>query len=153
VHEVEIGAGTVDARVAQVTLIAGKKTTITAEVLPPTKVEPPTLPRQVAPRPRSFPSAWLVGGAAVSLAAMALPLAFAVDAKNKRDAADTLGAGSTGYPDAVDRFNDARTRYALSWAVPGALALATAAVVLVKILSEPPKTEHAWDRSWARVAF
>jgi hypothetical protein len=141
-HEIELYTGTTTARKTRVVLTAGVTTSVALDAeTPPPPATTPTSPQPQPPPPkerpheRSFPTAWLIGGAAVTLASCALPLAFALDTGSKRDDANALGTGSVGYADATKRFEDARTRYEISWAVPATFAVATAVIVVVQLLT------------------
>jgi hypothetical protein len=150
-HEVELYSGTARARRVKVVLVAGstKQLALEAAALAP---RPP--PAAALASPAHFPTGWLIAGLAVTAASCALPLGFALDVKAKRNDAEALGSGHTGYVDAVSRFGDARTRYEISWLVPGALALATAAIVIVQSLSgKAEATTARGSLGWTRVAF
>jgi len=60
----------------------------------------------------------------------ALPLGLLAVAGGKRDDAEALGAGHTGYADARSSYETARTAYYVSYALPAALGLTTAVVWL-----------------------
>jgi tetratricopeptide (TPR) repeat protein len=86
----------------------------------------------VPPKRSTFPTTWLLVGAGATVASLALPIALAFRTQNKRDAAEQLGAGNTAYGGARDDYESARTLYYVSYALPAALAAATAIVVLIK---------------------
>jgi hypothetical protein len=79
-----------------------------------------------------FPTTWLLVGAGATLASFALPVALALRTQAKQDDAEQLGAGNTAYAGARDDYDSARTLYYASYALPLALATATAIVVAVK---------------------
>lgn len=156
-HEVELYTGTARARRVRVTLVAGMTKELALEAATPAKDNATTLRPGPSPAPAaetsSFPTAWLMGGLAVTVASCALPIAFGLDAGSKRNDALALGPGSAGYADATQRFDDARTRYQVSWAIPGALALATTVVVLVLVISDRRHGDRAWGTKWTRATF
>jgi tetratricopeptide (TPR) repeat protein len=144
-HEIELHAGTARARRVRHTVVAGATKDVTPE---PSVTTTPTS-QAVEPQPKaapgtaSFPTAWLIGGLAVTAASSVLPLAFGLDAKSKRDDADALGPGHTGYAAAANDFDDARSRYQISWVLPGALAAATAAIVIIQIVTDKRPSSSA----------
>jgi hypothetical protein len=153
-HEVELYSGTARARRVRVALVAGSAKQLALDAVLEAPPRAPNPPMDTTASPARFPTGWLVAGLAVTAASCALPIAFAVDASNKRGDAEALGAGHSGYADAVNRFNDARTRYEVSWVLPGALALATAAIVIVQSMGgSSARTTARESLNWTRVAF
>lgn len=106
----------------------------------PSPPEPPPPPGSEAPPRRptvedrraepTTPAMRVYVGAAATVASFALPTALFFVADGKRDDADALGAGHSRYADARSTYETWRTAYYVSYAVPVALALTTAALWL-----------------------
>jgi tetratricopeptide (TPR) repeat protein len=149
-HEIELNAGTTRASKRRVELVAGKVTEIALDTpKPSTPSAPPPPPRAT----RSFPTAWLVGGAIATAASFALPIGFAFDTKSKRDSAGAISTSDPRYPVAVGDFEDARTRYEVSYILPAALAVATAVVVVVIMKLPSDSSDRAKGPRWLRGTF
>jgi hypothetical protein len=133
-HVFELHAGTANAKQARVRAVAGSTTDLNV---------PDLAAKSPEPKASEFPTAWLVGGAALTTAAAALPIALAIHTGNERDDAEALGVTSSRYPDAVDSFEGARTAYWISYALPAALAATTAIVVVLK-MPRSASTGGAW---------
>jgi hypothetical protein len=103
-----------------------------ADLAPPPR--PPEIrPPVVAPQPieaPTFPTGWVLAGAGLTAVSFAIPIALGVDAWNQAQSAAALGRGHTGYADAVDDYESARTRYYAIYAVPAVLGAATLAVAI-----------------------
>jgi hypothetical protein len=134
-HVFELHAGTANAKQAVVRAVAGVANDLNVPDLGAKSPEP---------KAAEFPTAWLVGGAALTAASAALPIALAIHTGNERDDAEALSVTSSHYPDAVASFEDARTAYWISYALPAAIAVATAIVVVLKM----PRSEKAGG-AWA----
>lgn len=135
-HEVELFVGTDHMRQLTVDVEAGK----TAEISttppdvpnPPVEVAPPTpAPRNPAPQSTAT-STWIWVGAGATVASVALPLTTFFVASNDRDKASALGPGNSGYATANSHYETWRTAYYASYALPAALALATAAYAIFR---------------------
>ena len=142
-HEIELSPGSPQSRRVTLHVDAGVVLDVEAEADAP-KATPPTAPLP-APREkeeprRAFPTAWLLVGAGVTVAAAALPTALGLRASAKHDDAERLGVGNTAYASAVDEFGKARTAYYFSYALPAAFAVATAVVVVLKLSARPSGT-------------
>jgi hypothetical protein len=66
-----------------------------------------------------------LAGAGLTVASLALPIGLYFLADGKREAANDLGPGHTGYDDARSTYDRWRTIYTVSWALPATLALVT----------------------------
>lgn len=94
-------------------------------------VKPPPPPqRPILLDTPTFPTAWVIAGGALTAVSFAIPIALGVDAWNEANAAAALGRGHTGYADALDAYEGARTRYYATYAVPAVLGAATIAVAI-----------------------
>jgi tetratricopeptide (TPR) repeat protein len=142
-RDVEIGTGSSRARRVQVSVVAGGSVDVDASLASPAPAAVQTLgePTVEASQPpeaaHRFPTAWLLVGAGATAASFALPIALALRAQSKRDEAASLGIGNTGYAAALRDYEGARTDYYVSYALPGAIALATAIVVVLQAASTP----------------
>jgi len=103
-----------------------------ADLAPPPR--PPEIrPPVVAPQPidaPTFPTGWVLAGAGLTAASFAIPIALGADAWNQARSAAALGRGHTGYAEALDDYEAARTRYYAIYAVPAVLGAATLAVAI-----------------------
>ena len=70
----------------------------------------------------------------VALSVAAGAAAFIAVRKGLREDADAVGAFETGYPAALDAYDEARTMYLASWAVPGTLAAVTLGLLVVDVV-------------------
>lgn len=131
-HSVEIGVGTARARTVRVEVKAGAR--VEVDATSPAIAEPspaskrPTTTTTTAGGGGLSP--WVLTGAALTVASFALPIALYVGASDERAAAVDLGRGHAEYAAAVASYDDARTLYAISYALPATLALATGAIWL-----------------------
>ena len=91
--------------------------------------EAPPPPR--AAEPPRFPFLAVGIGVAATGLSFALPIALRGHAADARATAAALGAGQTGYADALGIYEGARTRYYASFALPAALGAITAGVAIV----------------------
>lgn len=142
-HAIELFSGSSDARTVVVRLTAG--TSQTVDTTPPAAPLAPATVVLVAPPeiPPQFPTALVLGGGILAAASFVLPIGLGIRATEARESALALGPGHTGYLAAAQRFDDARTTYAASFALPAALGLATlatAAVSLVRVRTYRPQT-------------
>jgi hypothetical protein len=98
---------------------------------PPTPAPQPTAPLQVPAdlvhpaRADRSPPTWLWVGVGATVLSAAAPVGLYVVAQGKRDAADAFGPGNSAYAGALASYNDWRTAYYVSYALPAALGLAT----------------------------
>lgn len=129
-HSVEVFVGTSRAKMVRVEVVRGEQ--VEVDTTPPDEPPPPvTPPRDPVPERATATSArttWLLVGGGVTLASLALPLSLFGVASGKRDDAEALGEGHTGYADAKSSYDSAKTVYAVSYALPVALGLTTAIV-------------------------
>ena len=138
-HTVELFTGTNRVKTIRLDVVRGE--TVEVDTTPP--VEPPTAAPGVAPNPQpkpedtpheakagGGPSTLVLVGAGVTIASVAVPIAFYFVAHGKRNDAAVLGQGNSGYADAVSSYDKWRTIYLVSYALPATLALVTAGVWL-----------------------
>jgi len=129
-YELKMGEG-VREKTASLELERGELFTAVAEQLPP----PPAPPAKPPPPYQApIPLSVLITGGALSTALVALPLGLFFRAKGLREDADAVGAFETGYPAALDAYDEARTMYLASWAVPGTLAAVTLGLLVVDVV-------------------
>ena len=148
-HDVEVGTGTSRAHHVQVTVAAGRTVDVpTDDVALPSQAPTNSSPAPVVALPqksaRHFPMGWVLVSAGTTLASAALPIVLGLRASSKRDDAQQMGAGSTGYAQAVSDYGDARSLYYYSYAVPALLGAVTATIVvlgLVNSASSDARTE------------
>jgi tetratricopeptide (TPR) repeat protein len=141
-HEVEVGTGTSRAHTVKVIVKAGTTVEVATDDLapPPAPVVPaPAAPPLPGPSPAvpaaaHFPTAWVIVGAGLTVASAALPIALGLHASSQRQAAEEMGAGSTGYTAAVSDFHSTRTLYYASYVAPGLVAAVTATIATVGLL-------------------
>jgi tetratricopeptide (TPR) repeat protein len=133
-HILELFVGTDHARTMTIEVEAAKSIDIDTSPPPtPGAAPPPASAQGPAPEKASPPSntvVWVLGGATV--VSLAAPIALYFVASGKSDDASALGAGNTGYADARATYVSWRTGYYVSYALPAALALATAAVLVLR---------------------
>lgn len=112
---------------------------------PPAPTASPPIPTAAPPAPgppppaahaegATFPTAVVLIGVGLTGASLALPLVLRGEATSRGDEARALGAGHTGYPEAVEAFESARTAHDVSWILPVALATATVTVAVVGLV-------------------
>jgi tetratricopeptide (TPR) repeat protein len=132
-HELQLFVGTAHARTITVNVERG--TTQEVDATPP---DPPAVPQPailsqapasdpLPPQADRSPSPWLWLGAGATVLSVAAPVGFYLAAHAKRDEADALGPGNTAYAQALGSYNDWRTAYYASYALPAVLAAATVA--------------------------
>jgi hypothetical protein len=137
-HRVEIVGKGAAARVERVVVAAGATQRVdTSDPTPPPAPAPaPVPPAPPAPEPppksepRAFPTAIVLVGAGLTAASFALPIALWRVAAGKRDDADALGVGHTGYASAREDFESARTAQYASYALPAGLGAITLGVAI-----------------------
>jgi tetratricopeptide (TPR) repeat protein len=100
-----------------------------APVSPPRPVPPPPEPKTAADEPE-FPLAVVLVGAGLTIASFAIPIGLWFVARDERNEATALGAGHTGYAEARDEFDSARTRYLATYAVPAGLGAITLGIAI-----------------------
>jgi hypothetical protein len=132
-HEIELYAGTANAKRSTVHATAGAISELMVPELPPREKKDAAPPRVEEER---FPTGWLIGGAAVTIASGALPLFLGLRASSKRDDAEAINPASARYAGAREDFEGARSAYQLSFIVPAVLAAATAVIVIIKLPSK-----------------
>jgi hypothetical protein len=137
VHTVELFVGTDRSRVVNIEVT--KAGEVEVETTPPgttpetgpttapdptTPSSPPSAPRERAPgEPRSKTWFWI--GAGATALSTALPIALHTLASGRADDARALGVGHSGYDAARSDYDDSRTLYYASWALPVTLAVVT----------------------------
>lgn len=124
----------------------------------------PAPPPAIAPAPTSVPTTppppeeppsfpWIpVGiGAGLTAAGFILPAVMFQRGRSKHQQADELGAGHSGYADARDDYDAARTAYEVSYALPAALGAITAGVAIYGVVHvatwAPADDRAAHDRT------
>jgi len=136
-HTVELFVGTSHVKTVRLEVVRGETvdvetsrpdepTVAPSEPKPPPKREPEGPAREAAPG--RGPSTLVLVGAGVTIASVAVPVAFYFVARGKRDDATALGQGNTAYAHAVSTYDTWRTIYLVSYALPATLALVTAGV-------------------------
>ncbi|MEZ4225216.1 MAG: hypothetical protein R3B13_29970 [Polyangiaceae bacterium] len=149
-HRVVFAEGSPEKSVQEVTLEAGKETRLAPPESPtppptsePRQSEPEKPKRKAETEPRQFPTLWVIGGAAATLATGALSTVLYLDAKDRRDEAAALGAANPGYPTAKDDYESAGRLYQYSLVLPAVFAVATATIVVVHVASsgDEPATQ------------
>lgn len=148
-HEVELDVGAEGAEIVPVEGKAGQRVVLTPRsgepvAPPPPSVSPPPLEPAVNDE-SDFPTGWVVAGAALTAASFALPIALLARADGKRDDAAALGAGHTGYAEAREDFDSARTAYHVSYLVPAVLGAATITIAIVGVAGSSGDGSAAWQ--------
>lgn len=115
----------------EITLEKGQLFTLTATQLPP---PPPPPPKPPPPYRPPVPVSLLILGGSLSAATLALPAGLFVRAQGLRDDAEALSLSAPQYPARRDAYEQARTVYLGSWAVPATLAAATLALLVVDVV-------------------
>jgi hypothetical protein len=108
-------------------------------------------PDSVPPARRSFPTAWVLVGAGLTAASVALPLVLRSEAEDARADAEGLGAGHTGYAAAREDYDSARSTYQAAWALPAALGAITAGIAIYGIVHVSGEPRSAAARPGWRV--
>jgi len=139
---VEVGVGGPRPRRVDVNLAAGITSDVDATESPIAPPPPPSTHGTAPPPPppSSFPTVWVVTGAGLTAASIALPIALNARAASKREDAEKLGVGHTDYAAARDEFDSARTLYYASYAVPALLGAVTVAIAIVGAVKQGPTT-------------
>lgn len=145
-HTVELTGSSGAVRKLDVRAVGGQ--TLVVDATPPEPPAPPPHPPAPAPSPGpSFPTWWVVGGAALTAASIALPIVLRSRAEEDRAAAAKLGAGHTDYAAARDDYDASRSLYYVSFAVPATLGAVTVAIAVVALArgsretSSPPGSQ------------
>lgn len=128
-HTVEVFVGTAHAKMVRVEVVRGAQ--VEVDTTPPEEPHPVVPPREVvqpAPEPSSARTTWLLVGTGATVVSLALPLTLYGVASGKRDDAEALGEGHSGYAEAKSSYDSAKTAYAISYALPVALGITTAIV-------------------------
>ncbi|MEZ4295226.1 MAG: hypothetical protein R3B70_09645 [Polyangiaceae bacterium] len=126
-HEVEVFSGSPDARIERVRVEKGREVQVDTAP-PPQATEPRVVVVRAPEGPPEMPTAVLIGGGALTIATLVLPLALGLHAADLRSSAEALGRGHTRYAGAVRDFEDARTSYLVSYALPAAIGVTTLAI-------------------------
>ncbi|MBX3187717.1 MAG: tetratricopeptide repeat protein [Labilithrix sp.] len=128
-HSVDIFVGTQQQKTITFEIVRGQ--TVDIDTSPPEEPPPPPPPpqetRPLAPAPDATKRIVILGATATAIS-LAVPLTLFFVAGGKRDDAEQLGRGHSGYADAQSSYDTWRTVYYVSYALPATLALATAAV-------------------------
>jgi tetratricopeptide (TPR) repeat protein len=103
----------------------------------PSDPVPPALPA-LPVRADHSPSTWLWVGMGATVLSLAAPVGLYLVAQAKRDDADALGPGNSAYAEALGSYNDWRTAYYVSYALPAALGVATVVYAVLPRASSPP---------------
>jgi hypothetical protein len=128
-HSLELFVGTDQARTITVNVERGATQDIDSTPPEPPPASP-AAPRPApapppVPPPDGAPSTWLWVGVGATVLSAAAPVAFYIAANAKRDETDALGAGNTAYAEAQHSYDQLRTAYSVSYALPATLAAAT----------------------------
>jgi tetratricopeptide (TPR) repeat protein len=143
-HQITVRPGASDEQTREVELVRGQlvELRIPAPAAPPSSVgplassAPPALPAPSAPPPARppFSPVWIGVTAALAAGSVALPLYFradALDLKRVYDTSPSLGQRQSAATD----YGAARTRYELSWALPGALGVGSGVLAALYLLT------------------
>jgi tetratricopeptide (TPR) repeat protein len=128
---------------------AGDRITVdTADPTPPPAPLPavPKIIVQEVEEPPSYPIALVLVGVGVTGLGFILPGVLFDEASARGAAAEDLGAGHTGYADALDEYESARTAYQISYVLPAALGVATLGVAIwgaVDVATWEPSSDTA----------
>jgi hypothetical protein len=144
---VELFVGTEDARSVSVDIERGKTVDLDATPpepppapAPPPGIMPPVSPAAPPIGTRGAPSpVWLWSGVGATALSTAAPITLFFVAHAKHDDADALGAGNTAYAGAKRSYDGWQTAYYASYALPAALAVATAVYALWPRRAEAPR--------------
>ena len=145
-HQVSFHPGSDRERTLDVELVAGK----TAVIPAPDDPAPPTLERKppVRERPTSspgraleFPTAWVVAGAAATVATGALSGVLYARASDRRRQAAALETSDPEYPRKKDAFDSAARTYQYSLVLPALFSAATLATLTVHFASKNDDVE------------
>lgn len=131
-HDLEMGEGARAVR-TRVELRAGQTVDIVARMLPPPATEPIVLPPPPAREPLVHPAV-LIGGAALTAVSVALPVGLFFHAKSLRADAEAIPRVLPAYEDALETYEDFRTGYMVSWALPSVLGAATLSLLVATVV-------------------
>jgi tetratricopeptide (TPR) repeat protein len=133
-HVLEVTGPTGAVRRWEVDVRAGEPANVdTSDPAPPPAPPPPAPPTVIVKpveEPPSYPIALVLVGVGVTGLGFILPGVLYDKAADQRATADELGPGHTGYADALDEFESARTAYQISYVLPAALGVATAGIAI-----------------------
>ncbi|MBL9025742.1 MAG: hypothetical protein JNL21_26340 [Myxococcales bacterium] len=131
-HRIVMGEGE-RAVTSTVELAAGEVRDLAARLLPPR--EAPRVPvRSVPPREPLVHPGILIGGAILTVSSVALPIGLYFHAKSLREDAEAIPRVLPAYQPAVDEYEDFRTGYLASWAVPSVLGAVTLGLLVAEVV-------------------
>lgn len=149
VYRVQMGEGA-RAVTRRVELSAGETQDLAARLLPPPRPRPAPLPPPPARDPLVHPGV-LIGGAILTVSSVSLPVGLFFRAKALRADAEEIPRVLPGYGPAAEAYEDARTAYLASWAVPSVLGAVTLGLLVAEVVdaqNDAPKvTLRAGPRS------
>jgi tetratricopeptide (TPR) repeat protein len=129
VHDVELFVGTSEAKTIKVEVVAGKSIDVDTTMADPSVQVSTTEPTR-APLPAERSSRWTLPLGAAAVVSVALPVTLLFVASAKKDDAVALGTRHPDYAEAKSSYDDFRTAYYVSYALPAALAIAAVATMV-----------------------
>lgn len=148
-HSVELDTGTARVRTVRVKVQAGQTIPVPVDAPPEqqtvVKPQPVVLLPPPPPPPEKksgFPTTALVIGASATVVSFVAPLIFGLDASSQMKNAEAAGPFAGNYASLKSDYEDARTRYYVSYAVPATAAIVTAVVVLLSLPSASVSRER-----------
>ena len=140
-YPLEMGEGARAVKTS-VELAAGETEELAARLLPAPAMPPPLLPPQTTPRDPLVHPGVLIGGAVLTAASVALPVGLFFHAKSLRADAEAIPRVLPAYQPAADKYEDFRTGYMVSWALPSVLGAATLSLLIATVVDsqQAPKT-------------
>ncbi|NUO54293.1 MAG: tetratricopeptide repeat protein [Polyangiaceae bacterium] len=153
-YDLEMGEGARAVR-TRVELRAGQTVELVARLLP--APEPPPQIPLLPPPPRDplVHPAVLIGGAALTAVSVALPVGLFFQAKSLRADAEAIPRVLPEYEDAVEKYEDFRTGYMVSWALPSVLGAATLSLLVATVVDsqEEPRATVRFGPAGATLAI
>jgi len=141
-YSLEMGEGPRAVK-ATVELGAGETEELAARLLPAPEMPPPIAPPPppAARDPLVHPGV-LIGGAVLTAASVALPVGLFFHAKSLRADAEAIPRVFPEYQPAADKYEDFRTGYMVSWALPSVLGAGTLSLLVATVVDsqQAPKT-------------
>lgn len=140
-YDLEMGEGARAVR-TRVELRAGQTVELVARLLPAPE-PPPAIPPKLPPREPLVHPGILIGGAALTAASVALPVGLFFQAKSLRADAEAIPRVLPAYEEALEKYEDFRTGYMVSWALPSVLGAATLSLLVATVVDsqeEPQAT-------------
>jgi hypothetical protein len=153
-YDLEMGEGARAVR-TRVDLRAGQTVELVARLLPAPELPPPIPPRPPPPREPLVHPGILIGGAALTAASVALPVGLFFHAKSLRADAEAIPRVLPEYEDALETYEDFRTGYMVSWALPSVLGAATLSLLVATVIDsqEEPKATVSFGPGGAKFAI